>query len=267
MKKSILLLLTFILISSLVLSGCGEKGDDESVLSIGASPVPHAQILELIKDDLKAEGIELKIIEFTDYVTPNMALADGEIDANFFQHKPYLDNFAKENNLDLVSLVAVHIEPLGFYSDKIDDIEDLKDGSTIAIPNDPTNEGRALILLQNNGLIKLKDDAGLEATEKDIAENPKNLKFETLEAAQLPRVLKDFDGAVINGNFALDAGLTPTEDALILEDGNSPYVNIIAVRKDNENDPKFEALIKAIQSEKVKKFIEENYDGGVVPAF
>lgn len=267
MKKSISLLLLIFILCSLVLSGCGEKESKESVLTIGASPVPHAQILELIEDDLKAEGIELKIIEFTDYVTPNMALADGEIDANFFQHKPYMDDFAKENELDLASLFAVHVEPLGFYSEKLDDIKDLKDGSTIAIPNDPTNCGRALILLENNGFIKLKAEAGLAATEKDIAQNPKNLKFKALEAAQLPRVLRDFDGAVINGNFALDAGLTPTKDALILEDGNSPYANIIAVRKGNENDPRFKTLIEVLKSEKVKKYIEENYNGGVVPAF
>jgi len=221
----------------------------------------------LIKDDLEKEGIKLEVIEFTDYVKPNTALADKEIDANFFQHLPYMNEFKEKQNINIVSIGAVHIEPMGLYSKKYKSIDEIPNGSTIAIPNDPTNGGRALLLLQENGIIKLKDPDNILSTENDIAENPKNLKFEALEAAQLPRVLGDVDGAVINGNYALEANLVPTKNALILEDKSSPYANIVAVRGGEENQEKFQKLIKALQSEKVKKFIEEKYNGGVIPAF
>lgn len=239
----------------------------ETVLKIGATPVPHAEILEFVKPLLEKENIKLDIVVFNDYVQPNTALADKELDANFFQHKPYLDNFIKERNLELVSLGNVHVEPLGLYSKTIKNIADLKDGSTIAIPNDATNGARALLLLQSNGLIKLKDGAGIEATEKDIAENPKNIKIHPAEAAQLPRILEDVDAAVINTNYALPANLNPTKDALIIEGKDSPYANIIAVRKGDESRPELQKLMEVLNSEDVKKFIQEKYDGAIVPAF
>lgn len=239
----------------------------ETVLKIGATPVPHAEILEFVKPLLEKENIKLDIVVFNDYVQPNTALADKELDANFFQHKPYLDNFIKERNLELVSLGNVHVEPLGLYSKTIKNIADLKDGCTIAIPNDATNGARALLLLQSNGLIKLKDGAGIEATEKDIAENPKNIKIHPAEAAQLPRILEDVDAAVINTNYALPANLNPTKDALIIEGKDSPYANIIAVRKGDENRPELQKLMEVLNSEDVKKFIQEKYDGAIVPAF
>lgn len=269
MKKGLKsLLLTTTLIASLALVGCGggSKSTD-TVLKVGASPEPHAPMLELVKDDLKKEGIELEIVEYSDYVQPNMNLADKEIDANFFQHLPYLENFNKENNTDLVSLGSVHIEPMGAYSEKIKKIDELSDGASVTIPNDATNGARALLLLENNGLIKLDEDAGFNATEKDIVENPKNLKFQALEAATLPRTLKDVDLAIINGNFALQGGLNPTEDALLLEENSSPYGNIIAIRKGDEERPELKALLKALQSDEIKDYIDEKFKGSVIPAF
>ncbi|WP_416198226.1 MAG: Lipoprotein [Sporanaerobacter sp.] len=267
MKKNILLSLLILVLCTSIFTACEKKESSENTIKIGVSPVPHGEIIEYIQDDLKKEGINLEIIEFTDYVKPNLSLAEGEIDANFFQHEPYMNEFASEQNINIISLGKIHVEPLGLYSSKYSSIEELKDNSTIAIPNDPTNGGRALILLEKHGLIKLKDGAGLSATEKDIIENPKNLSFQPLEAAGLPRILRDVDGAVINGNFAIEAGLVPTKDALILEDKDSPYANIIAVRSGEENEERFQKLLKILQSEKVKKFIEEKYDGGVIPAF
>jgi len=237
------------------------------VLKIGATAVPHAEILKLIKDDLAKQGIDLQITEFTDYVTPNIALSEGQIDANFFQHVPYLETFSAERGLKLESLVGVHVEPLGLYSKKIKKIADLKSGSTIAIPNDPTNEGRALLLLQTNGLITVNKAAGLKATIKDITANPKKLQFKELEAAQLPRTLEDVDASIINGNYALDSGLNPVKDSLILEGPKSPYVNIVAIKAGTSKDPRFVALAKALHSQKVKDFILKQYKGGVVPAF
>lgn len=253
--------------SSSTESNTTEKNDSSDVLKIGASPRPHAEILEFIKPKLEEKGVKLEVIEFTDYVTPNLALNDKEIDANFFQHVPYMESFAKDHNLELVSVGAVHVEPLGLYSSKIDSIEDLPDGATIAIPNDPTNAGRSLILLQNNGLIKLKTDAGLEATSKDIAENPKKLKFKEIDAAQIPRILPDVDAAVINTNYILETELDPSKDALIIEGSESPYANIVTARPDNKDSDKIKTLIEILQSEDVKNFIKETYKGIVVPAF
>lgn len=270
--KKIVYLFTLILVASLIFAGCSPeekatKETDTAHLKIGATPVPHAELLTLIGEDLADQGITLEIVEFTDYVKPNLALSDGEIDANFFQHSPYLDSFAKDHNLDLQAVATVHVEPLGFYAHDLKNIDDLKDGSTIAIPSDAVNGGRALILLQTQGLIALKEGYSLEATELDIIDNPKNLKFKAIESAQLPRILPDVDGAVINGNFALEAGLVPTTDALLLEGADSPYANIIATRSDNADDEKIQTLIEALQSEKVKAYILEHYNGGVVPAF
>jgi D-methionine transport system substrate-binding protein len=242
------------------------KGQGGLTLKVGATAVPHAELLNLLQEDLTREGITLKVMEFSDYVQPNAALAAGELDANFFQHLPYLESNEEWKN-SLVSAFGVHVEPLGLYSNSIGNIADLKDGAVIAIPNDPTNGGRALLLLQSNGLITLKPDAGLAATSLDITANPKNFKFQELEAAQLPRSLGDVDAAVINGNYALDAGINPVRDSLIIEGADSPYVNIVAVKKGNENDKRILALKAALQSQKVKDYILSHYDGGVVAAF
>lgn len=261
----------FVLIGLLVVAlfaGCGKTVEtEELVLKVGATPVPHAEILEIIKDDLAEEGIKLEVVEFTDYVTPNLALNDGEIDANFFQHAPYLESFNKDHDLSLISVGTVHVEPLGLYSDKFDSVEALEKGATIAIPSDAVNGGRALILLASNGLIKLADDAGLEATDKDIVENINEYVFKSIEAAQLPRVLVDVDAAVINGNYAIEAGLNPLEDGLIVEGPESPYANIVTVNGDKANDEVIGKLLNALQSEEVETFITEKYEGSVIPAF
>ena len=266
----------FILLSllALVVVGCGKKEEAKpvedatsKVIKVGATPVPHSEILNAIKEDLAAKGYTLEIVEFTDYVTPNIALNDGQIDANFFQHVPYMESFAKDKGLKLVSAGKVHVEPLGLYSQKFKSVEELPEGATIAIPNDPSNGGRALILLQSKGLIKLKADAGLDATEADIAENPKKFVFKALEAAQLPRTLQDVDASIINGNYALESKLNPVNDSILLEGADSPYANIVTVVEGHENDEKIKVLIETLQSEKVKKFIAEKYNGGVVPAF
>jgi len=262
MKKTIKLLLALALI--LLLAACPGKKEDE--LTIGATPVPHAQLLELVKDDLAAQGILLKIVEFTDYVQPNMALIAGDLDANFFQHIPYLET-NEEWTAKLASAFGVHIEPFGLYSNRHNSIASLPNGATIAIPNDPSNGGRALLLLQANGLITLNPSAGLRATPRDITSNPRNFRFQQLEAAQLPRSLQDVDAATINGNFAMQAGFNPLKDSLIIEGADSPYVNIIAVQKGNENDPKIVALKNALLSPKIREFINNTYNGGVAPVF
>lgn len=269
MKKILLLVTLF----ALVIIGCGKKEEvkvedpSAKIIKVGATPVPHAEILNYIKDDLKSKGYTLEIVEFTDYVTPNLALNDKKIDANFFQHVPYMESFAKDKGLKLVSAGKVHVEPLGLYSKKYKSVEELPKGATIAIPNDPSNGGRALILLQAKGLIKLKAEAGLEATEKDIVENAKEFKFKALEAAQLPRTLEDVDASIINGNYALESGLNPVKDSILLEGADSPYANIVTVLEGHEKDEKIVALLQALQSENVKKFIADKYKGGVVPAF
>lgn len=265
---------------SLLLTGCGggdkpaEKPADkpaagaETTLKIGATPAPHSEILEQIRPDLKEKGINLEIVEFNDYVQPNIALNDKELDANFFQHEPYLNDFIKEHkDLKLKNAGGVHVEPMGVYSKKIKDLKELADGATVSIPNDPTNGGRALLLLQKANLLKLKDGTGAEATLQDIADNPKNLKIQEVEAAQLPRTLEDVDISIINTNFALNADLNPMKDALFIEDKDSPYVNIIAVRDGDENRDDIKTLLATIKSDKVKKFIEDKYKGAIVPAF
>ena len=266
MKKYLSLVLVIVLSLS-VLVACGEEELDQSKIRIGVSPEPHGTLVELIVDDLKEEGIEVEIVPFTDYVTPNTSLADGDIDANFFQHKPYFDDFIEKQNLELVSIGTVHVEPMALYSNSLASIDDLEDGSEIAIPNDSVNGGRALLLLQAQGLISLGEDSGVEASIADIVDNPKNLSFTELEAAFLPRALDDVNAAIINGNYALEAGLNPLKDGLLIEDGDSPYANLIAVRKGEEGQERFSKLLKALQSDKVKTFIEENYEGAVVPAF
>ena len=261
----------------LTVAGCGgsdakkaEKpagGDKKVTLKIGATPVPHAEILNFIKPALAKEGVDLQIIEFTDYVKPNMALADKELDANFFQHSPYLEKFAKDRNLPLVSLGKVHIEPMGIYSKKLKDVKAIADGGKVAIPNDPTNGGRALAILAKAGLITMKDGVGVNGTVADVTANPKHLQFVEVEAALLPRSMDDVDLSVINSNFAMEAKLNPVKDSLFTEAKDSPYANIIAIRKGDEKRPELQKLMKALTSPEVKKFIEDKYKGAVVPAF
>ena len=264
------------LITTLFLVACGEKNDKTAIttpevknekLIIGATPIPHQEILELIKDDLKSQGVELEIKQFNDYIQPNKLVGTKELDANFFQHIPYMETFGKENNLELVSIGSVHVEPMAIYSKKVKNVNEFKDGDTILIPNDPTNGGRALILLDKAGVIKLNDNKNLLATTKDIIENPKNIKITQLAPEQLAPRLEEVTAAIINANYALDAKLSFKEDTILIEDKESPYVNIVTVLKGREGEEKFKKLIKALQSEKVKKYIEEKYSGSVVPAF
>ena len=258
MKKILALLVALALF--VVSCGKGEK------LKVGATPVPHGEFLKLVKDDLKKQGVDLEIVEFNDYILPNKALADKSIDANFFQHVPYMEDFAKRNNIPLVSVGNVHLEPMALYSKKIKNIKDLKPNDTLIIPNDPTNGGRALILLDKAGIIKLKDNKKLDSTTKDIASNPKKIKIVTLSNEQIAPRLVEVAGAIINSNFAINAGVTKNE-IILQEDKNSPYANVVTVLKGNENDPRIQKLIKALQSEKVKKYIEEKYEGRIIPAF
>lgn len=242
-----------------------------TTLKVAASPTPHAEILNAAKDILAEQGIDLEVIEFTEYVQPNLVTESGEVDANYFQHKPYLDGFNVKQGTHLVSVGPVHYEPLGIYPGKSDDLANIADGATIAVPNDTTNEARALQLLATQGLITVRDDAGLTATINDITENPHNIKFEEIEAAQLPRTVQDVDFAVINGNYALAAGFSVKNDALATEDASSEaaqtYANILAVKEGRENDPAIQALYAALTSDKVKDYINSTYDGAVVPIF
>lgn len=237
------------------------------VLKVGVTPVPHTAFLELIKDDLKKEGIELKIVEFNEYVLPNIALSEGELDANYFQHIPYLTKFSQDRKLNLQSLGTVHIAPLALYSQTVKKLDNLPKGATVALPNDPSNLGRSLILLAKHGLIELKNRNDWFATEFDVTKNPKNLKFKLVEAPQLPRVLKDVTAAIIPGNFAIQNGLNPVKDGLLREDKDSPYANVVAVRKGDENREDIKKFFEILRGEKLKKFIAEKYDGGVIPAF
>jgi D-methionine transport system substrate-binding protein len=263
-----------VVVFTLLLTACSPKATptaepEKITVKIGVSPVPHGDIIKFIQENLAEEaGLEIEIVEFTDYVQPNLALADGQIDANFFQHVPYLDDFNKEHNLNLVSVAAIHIEPLGIYSSKIKSLDEIPDGAVVGIPNDATNGGRALHLLAENGLITLKDGVGYAATVADITDNPKNLEIVELEAAQLVRSLEDTTISVINGNYALQGGLTPATDALALESGeDNPYANVLVVDQGHENDEGIKILVKLITSPEVKKFIEDTYNGSVIPAF
>jgi len=236
-------------------------------VKLGCSAVPMAEIFEIIKEDLKNDGINLEIVEMADYITPNLALADGSIDVNAFQHVPFLTKFVEERNLNLVPAGNTMIAPLALYSKKYKNVEELPEKAVIAIPNDPTNEGRALALFHKVGLIKLKDPTNLLCTPKDIIENLKNFKFEELEAAQLPRAMEDVDAAIINGGYAVNAGFSPVNDNILIEDKNSPYINVFAVRKGDENREDIQKIVKHFQTEKVKKFILEKYKGAYIPAF
>ena len=247
-----------------------QTGDLETI-TVGASSTPHAEILEQVKDTLAEEVYDLKIVVYDDYVLPNRALADGSLDANYFQHTPYLDSFNEENGTHLVSVGAVHYEPFGIYPGKSDDLANIADGATIAVPNDTTNEARALQLLAAQGLITVRDGAGLTATVNDITDNPHNLQIKEIEAAQLPRTVQDVDFAVINGNYAMEAGFSVGKDALATEDASSEaaqtYANVLVVKEGRENDPAIQALYAALTSDKVKDYINSTYDGAVVPIF
>ena len=236
-------------------------------LTVAATAVPHAELLEFVKPQLAKGGVDLEIKVFTDYVQPNVQVAEKRLDANFFQHQPYLDEFNKSRGTQLVSVAGIHVEPFGAYSHKIADLDDLPNGANVVIPNDATNGGRALLLLAKAGIITLKPEAGITATPRDIADNPKRIRIRELEAATLPRVLNQVDLALINTNYALEAGLNPAEDALVIEGSESPYVNILVSREDNKDSPALQKLVKELQSDAVKAFIEEKYKGAVVPAF
>lgn len=279
-KFIISLILSLSIVGGL-LTGCGnndaagKKADTDSaqeleIIKVGASITPHAEILRSVSDELEKQGYKLEVVEYNDYIIPNTALESGELDANYIQHLPYLEDFNKENGTHIVSVADIHYEPFGIYAGKSDSLENLKEGAVIAVPNDTTNEARALLLLQDQGLIKLKENAGLTATVKDIADNPKNFEIKELEAAQVPKALQDVDVAAINTNYALEANLK-LSDALASEGADSlaakTYANIIAVKEGNENTEKIKALIDTVKSEQVKKFIEDKYDGAVVPIF
>lgn len=247
-----------------------ETSGDLEKLVVGATPAPHAEILNAIKDLLKEKGYDLVVKEYTDYVQPNLALDSGDLDANYFQHKPYLDQFNEEKGTKIVSAGAIHYEPFGIYAGKTKSLEELPDGAKIAVPNDVSNEARALLLLADNGLISLKDGVEMDATKNDIVKNDKNFEIIEVEAAQLPRSLSDVDVAVINGNYAIEAGLK-VSDALAAEKADSTaavlYSNIVAVRSGDENSDKTKALVEALTSDTVKKFMEDTYEGAVVPSF
>lgn len=277
MKKKVLSAVLAVSLLATLFTGCGAKGkdsaksdksSDDTTIKVGACVTPHAEILEAIKDDLKEQGYDLEVVTYNDYVLPNTALESGELDANYFQHKPYLEDFNKENGTHLVGVAAVHFEPMAIYAGKTASLDEVKDGAIVAIPNDTTNEARALLLLEAQGLIKLKEGAGIQATVADIEENPHNLTIQELEAAQVAKSIQDVDFAVVNGNYALGAGLTESiaveaSDSLAAE----TYANYVCVREGEEKSPKTEALVKAILSDKVRDYINDNYKGAVVPVF
>ncbi len=269
MKKTIAIILTLVLALSLV--ACGGNKADDKVITVAASPTPHAEILKVAAEVLAKDGWTLEIKEFTDYVQPNNVVEDGEMDANYFQHVPYLNGFNTDNNTHLVSVAMVHYEPFGIYAGTKSAIADLAEGDKIAVPNDGTNRARALLLLEAQGIIKLKEGVGMDATDLDIVENPLNIEIVQMEAAQIANVRDSVALAVINGNYALQAGLNAGTDALAVEDAESisaiTYANILVVKEGNEKSEKIQALVKALLSEEVKTFINETYSGAVVPIF
>ena len=278
MKKKLILTtaLSLVLAASLALTGCGgdngekEADGENTVIKVGATPAPHAEVLEVIKDDLAEEGYTLEIVEYNDYILPNRGVTEGELDANYYQHISYLENYNEENGTDLVSAGEIHYEPFALYAGKTASLDELSEGAQIAVPNDGTNEGRALKLLEAEGLITLDPEAGFLATKIDIVDNPKGIEIVEMEAAQLPRVLSTMDMAVINGNYAIDAGLS-LDDAIAVEANDSEaaktYANVVVVANGNENSEKIQALVNALKSDKVKQFMEETYGGAVVPLF
>jgi len=267
MKK--ILFRSALLAATFALAACGRSGGDAGSerLTVAATAVPHAEILEVVKPILEKEGLQLDVRVFNDYVQPNDQVAQKQIDVNYFQTEPYLDAYNRDRGSQLVTIVGVHIEPFGAYSRRYKSLADLPQGAEVAIPNDPSNNSRALILLDKAGVIKLKDPSNALSTQRDIVENPKQLKFRELDSAMLPRVLEQVDLAMINTNYALDAGLNPTQDALVIESKDSPYVNFLVGRPDNKDDPRVQKLAKALTSPEVKAFIEQKYHGAVLPAF
>ena len=257
---------------ALALTICGsDSASAAKVIKIGASPTPHAEILRAAEPLLKAKGYEMQIVEYADYVQPNVALNSGELDANYFQHKPYMDDFNKQKGTKLVAMAFIHYEPFGIYGGRCKELNKLKDGAIVSVPNDTTNEARALQLLAAQGIITLKEDAGLAATKNDVVDNPHNIELVEMEAAQLPRTLSDVDFAVINGNYAADAGFSASKDALAVEDATSEaaqtYTNLLVVEEGNENEPAIKALVAALTSQTVKDYIDSTYDGAVVAVF
>lgn len=276
MKKKSILSVVLAGIVTLGLVGCGgtttsgsKDSKNDKVIKIGVTPKPHEEIVNVAKPLLEKEGYTVEVTEFNDYNQPNTAVEEGSLDANFFQHTPYLNEQNSSKGYHLVSVGAIHLEPMGLYSKKVKSLDEIKNGATIAVPNDPSNEARALKLLAGKGLIKLKD--GELVTSKDITENPKNITIKELEAAAVPRAIDDVDAAVINGNYAIEASFNPSKDALIVEDKNSeaakPYANILVVKEGNEKQEKIQALYKALTSPEVKEFIEKEYNGSVIPVF
>jgi len=268
MKKLVAAVLTGVLVAGTLSTGVYAKDDDKTI-TVAASATPHAEILEEAKPLLEKEGYDLEVTVFDDYVRPNEVVESGEFDANYFQHIPYLEQFNEEKGTHLVNAGGIHYEPFGIYPGTKDSLDDLADGDSIAVPNDTTNEARALLLLQDNGIITLKDGAGLNATVKDIEENPHNVEIVELEAAQVARVTGETAYVVLNGNYALEAGFSVAKDALAYEQADSEaaktYVNIIAVKEGNENSDKIKALVDVLKSDDIKDFINENYDGAVIP--
>lgn len=268
MKKKLIALLSVAVLAATSLTGCGKGSADDKTIRVAASAVPHAEILEEAKPLLEAKGYTLEIKVFSDYVQPNNVVESGDFDANYFQHVPYLDSFNEEQGTHLVNAGGIHYEPFGLYPGKSSDLADMENAS-IAVPNDTTNEARALLLLQDNGYLKLKDGAGLTATKLDIVENPYNIDIVELEAAQIPRTLQDVTFGIMNGNYAMEAGYTVADNALLYESADSDaaatYVNIIAVKEGNENSDKIKALVEVLKSDEIKKFITEKYNGGVIP--
>lgn len=284
-KKALLSILLTGVVAFGVLTGCGSSSSESSsdskdaeatkdsekntVIKVAASATPHAEILEQVKPILEKQGYDLEITVFDDYVQPNEVVESGEFDANYFQHQPYLDSFNEEKGTHLVSIGGIHYEPFGIYPGTKNSLDDISDGDSIAVPNDTTNEARALLLLQDNGIIKLKDGAGLDATVNDIVENPHNVKIVELEAAQVARVVDETAYVVLNGNYALEAGYSVGKDALAYEKSDSEaaktYVNIIAVKEGNEDNEALKALVKVLKSDEIKDYINETYDGAVIP--
>lgn len=258
------LLIATLSLSLAFASGCRKQTVGADTIRVGATPVPHAQILEHVKPALASQGITLQIVELTDYVQPNLALAEGELEANFFQHAPYLAQFNADRGTKLVAVAKVHVEPLGIYSRRHAELKALPQKATVAIPNDPTNAARALMLLQHAGLITLRGD-GLRATVQDVKDNPRGLVIRELESAQLPRSLPDVDAAVINTNYALEAGLDPTREALAIEGSESPYANVLVTRPELVEDRRVKALIEALQSQDTRDFITRRFGGAIVP--
>ncbi len=269
MKKFLAVLLTGVCLCA-ALTGCGSKGGaDDKVIKVAASATPHAEILEQAKPILAEQGYDLQVTVFDDYVQPNEVVESGDFDANYFQHIPYLDSFNAEKGTHLVNAGGIHYEPFGIYPGVKKGLEELGEGDSVAVPNDTTNEARALLLLQDNGFLTLKEGAGLEATVNDIEENPFNLDIVELEAAQVPRVVDEVAYVVLNGNYALEAGYSVGKDALAYESSDSEaaktYVNVIAVKEGNENADKIKALVDVLKSEEIRNYINETYDGAVIP--